>query len=138
MLSSLFGKKSDHPLGEIKSVQALLDNLPRNNAHKSVMDLTEWIESVSANSDFKLDHQFAVLCLLDEAARPYARKLAYDYFTPHEINKFQEHRLWLALSNLSHQISDAYYIIFKRYCGGDKSGSAIKAQVPLLAARAVH
>lgn len=138
MLSSLFGKKSDHPLGDIKSVQALLDDLPRNDAYKSVMDLAGWIESVSDNGDFKLDHQFAVLCLLDEAARPYARRLAYEYFTPHEINKFQEHRLWLALSNLSHHTSNAYYVLFKRYCSGERSGSTIKAHVPLLVARAVH
>ncbi|TAN79146.1 MAG: hypothetical protein EPN14_06075 [Gallionella sp.] len=138
MLSSLFGKKSDHPLGEIKSVQALLDDLPKNDAHKSLVELTGWIESASANGDFRLDHQFAVLRLLDEAARPYARKLAHDYFTPHELNKFQENRLWLALGNWSQHTGNAYYRVFDRYCGGDKGGGAIKAQVPLLAARTVH
>lgn len=138
MLSRIFGKKSDYPLGDIKSVQTLLGNLPRNDAHKSLMELTGLIESVSANSDFKLDHQFAVLCLLDEAARPHARKLARDYFTPRELNKFQENHLWLALSNWIHHTTNAYFAIFNRYCNGDKGGVAIKAQVPLLVARTVH
>lgn len=138
MLSSLFGKKSDHPLADIRSAQALLDDLPRNDPHKALTELTGWIESVPDNSDFKLDHQFAVLRLLDETARPYARKLALVYFTPHELSKFQENHLWLALSNWSSHTTNAYLAIFNRYCNGDKGGVAIKAQVPLLVARAVH
>jgi len=138
MLSGIFGKKSDHPLADIKSVQVLLENLPKNDEYKSLMELTELIESVSEHSDFKLDHQFAVLRLIDEAAQPYVRKLAREYFTPFEINKFNENRQWLVLGNFSHHIAKAYYTIFNRYCSAEKGSSAIKAQAPLLAARAVH
>src|SRR5450759_2669929 len=138
MLSGIFGKKSDHPLADIKSVQALLDDLPKNDAFKSLMELTEWIESVSEHTDFKLDHQFAVLQLIDEAAQPYARKLVREYFTPFEINKLQENRLWLVLDNFSRHTANAYYTVFNRYCNAEKGSNTIKAQVPLLTARAVH
>jgi hypothetical protein len=138
MLSGIFGKKSDHPLADIKSAQELLENLPKNDAYKSLMELTELIESISEHTDFKLDHQFAVLRLIDEAARPYARKLTREYFTPFEINKFQENRLWLVLDNFYRQAANAYYTVFNRYCNVEKGSNTIKAQVPLLAARAVH
>jgi hypothetical protein len=138
MLSGIFGKKSDHPMADIKSAQALLDDLPKNDAHRSLMELAEWIDSVADHTDFKLDHQFAVLRLLDETAQPYARKLARDYFTPQELNKFQENRLWLVLDNLCRHTAKAYYAVFNRYCSGDKGAAAIKAQLPLLAARAVY
>lgn len=138
MLSGIFGKRSDHPLADIKSVQALLENLPKNDAYKSLMELTEWIESASEHTDFKLDHQFAVLRLIDEAAQPYARKLVREYFTPFEINKFQENRLWLVLGNFSRQTANAYYTGFNRYCNAEKGSNTIKAQVPLLTARAVY
>jgi hypothetical protein len=138
MLSGIFSKKSDHPMADIKSVQALLDDLPKNDAHKTLMELTDWVESVSDNTDFKLDHQFAVLLLLDEAAQPYARKLARDYFAPQELNKFQENRLWLVLGNLFRHTAKAYCAVFNRYCSGDKGAAAVKAHVPLLAVRAVH
>ena len=84
MLSAIFGKKSDHPLADIKSAQTLLDDLdlPRNDAFRSLAELTELIELLSEQAEFKLDHQFAVLRLLDEAAQPYVRKLAREYFTP--------------------------------------------------------
>ncbi len=137
MLTGIFGKKTDHPLADMKSAQALLDDLPKNDPLKSLMELSEWIESVADNADFKLEHQFAVLCLLDEAARPHARKLARDYFTPQELNKFQENRLWLALDNYYRHAARAYHAVFSRHCGAAK-GSAIRAQLPLLTARAVH
>lgn len=138
MLSGIFGKRADHPLADIKSAQALVDGLPKNDAHKSLVELAGWIESVADNADLRLEHQFAVLCLLDEAARPHARKLAREYFAPQELNKFQENRLWLALDNFYRHAARAYCAVFGRYCGGDKGAAAIRAQLPLLAARAVH
>lgn len=138
MLSGIFGKKSDHPMADIKSAQALLDDLPKNDAHKMLMELTEWMESVSDSPDFKLDYRFEVLRLLDETAQPYTRKLARDYFTPQELNKFQENRLWLALGNWFRHAAVAYSKAFDRYCGGDKGANTIKAQLPLLAACAVY
>lgn len=136
MLSSLFGKKSDHPMSDIKSVQTLLAALPRDDAHKMLMELTDWVESVGENTDFKLDHYFSVLRLLDEAAQPSVRRLAREYFVPQELTKFQENRLWLVLGNWSHHIASTYFAVFDRHCNGDKG--AIKAQLPLLVARAAY
>jgi hypothetical protein len=138
MLSGIFGNKSDHPLADIKSAQALLDDLPKNDAHKSLAEITEWVELLLENADFKIEHQFAMLRLLDEAAQPYVRKLVREYFTPFEINKFQENRLWLSLGNWSRKIATAYFKLFTGYRNAEKGSSAIKAQVPLIAARAVH
>ncbi len=35
------------------------------------MEMTELVELLSGNTEFKLDHHFAVLRLIDEAAQPY-------------------------------------------------------------------
>lgn len=138
MLSKMFGKKSDHPMVDIKSAQAILDDLPKNDVYKLLTELTEWIESVAEHADFKIDHQFAMLRLLDEAAQPHVRKLMREYFTPNELGKFQENRLWMVLGNLSRYTADGYYMVFNRYCGVDKGNNAIKAQLPLLLARTVY
>ncbi len=138
MLSGLFGKKSDHPLADAGAVQALLDDLPKNDAHKSLAELTGWMESVADDDGFRLDQQFAVLRLLDDAAQPHARRLARDYFSPGELGKFQENRLWLALDGFYRRSADAYGLLFDRYCCGDKGEGAIRDQLPLLAARTLH
>lgn len=138
MLSAIFGNKSDHPLADIKSVQAMLDSLPKNDTYKSLVELTDWVESLMEHPDFKLDHQLAVLRLIDETAQPYARKMVREYFTPLELNKFQEHRLWMALGNWYRQTAAAYFKVFTGYCNSEKGSSTIKVNVPLLVARAVH
>ncbi|MEO6975074.1 MAG: hypothetical protein ABI144_04235 [Gallionella sp.] len=138
MLAGIFGKKSDHPLAEIKSAQGLLDNLPKNDAYKSLMELTDLMESAAEQNEFKLDHQFAVMRMIDEAAQPYVRKLSREYFTPFEINKFQENRLWTLLDNYYRQTARAYYSVFYRFCNADKGSSTIRMHIPLLTARAVY
>jgi hypothetical protein len=138
MLAGIFGKKSDHPLADVKSVQELLDNLPKNDAIKSLMELTEMVESVTENPEFKLEYQFDVLRMVDEAAQTYTRKLAREYFTPFEISKFQENRLWLVLSNYFIHASNAYYSVFNRFCSAEKGSNTLKPQVQLLTARAVY
>ena len=138
MLTGIFGKRSDHPLADLQSAQALLHDLPKNDTHKLLMDVTELIESASGNNDLKLDNQFAVLRFLDEAAQPYARKLTGEYFAPHTLNAFQENRLWLVLGNLSRQTAIAYCAMFNRYRNAEKGSNSIKAHAPLLMARAVH
>lgn len=138
MLSAIFGSKSDHPLADIKSAQELLDALPKTDAHKSLLELAEWVESLLENTEFKLDHQFNVLRLLDETAQPHVRKLVREYFTQNELNKFQENRLWLALSNWSRQTAVAYLRLFTGYCNSEKGSGAIKGQLPLIVARAAH
>ena len=119
-------------------MQAIAGGFPKNDAHKSLMELTEWLESLMASAEFKLDHQCAVLRLVDDAAQPHVRKLARDYFTPTEISKFQENRLWMALGNWSGEASTAYFTLFTGFCSAEKGSSTIRAQVPLLVARAVN
>jgi hypothetical protein len=138
MLAGIFGKKSDHPLAEIKSAQELLDNLPKNDAYKSLMELTDLMESATEQDEFKLDHQFAVMRMIDETAQPYLRKLSREYFTPFEINKFQENRLWTLLGNYYRQAANAYYSVFNRFCNAEKGSSTIRVHIPLLTARSVY
>lgn len=132
----LFGKKSDHPMADIKSVQALLQDLPRHDALKSVQELTTWIESVREESEFRLDHQFAVLRLLDETARPFEGKLVRDYFASgNTLSPFQENRQWMALNEFYGQVLQAYLNVLARYGKDEKGSSALKPVLSLVAAR---
>lgn len=138
MFAKLFGKKSDHPMKDIKRTQALLNDLSRTDAFKSVTELTAWIESVVLSEEFRLGDQFAVLCLLDETAQPYARKLAYEYFTLPDMNTYHGKRLCQAMGDFSHYTATAYLTLFNRYCHADKGAAALKVHLPLMVARAVY
>lgn len=136
MLAKLFGKKSDHPMANLKLARALLGDLPRNDLFRSVNELTDWIESVTLSDEFRLIDQFQVLSLLDETARPLSRKLAYEYFTLADTNTYQGNRISRALGSLAGHTVAAYCKLIMRYCQGE--GAAIKAHLPLMVARAVR
>lgn len=124
-------------MADLKSAQALLNDLPKHDPIKALMELTDWMESVSSNADFKLDYKFIVMRMLDESAYSFTRKLSQDYFAAHELPSFQEHRLWLVLGSWYRNLLAGYYLVFNRYQEGDKGSSAIKASLPLLIGRIV-
>jgi len=134
----IFGKKTDHPLADIKSAQVVIDDVPKNDAVLAVQELTGWIESlVEQADDFRLDHEFAVLRLLDEAAQPHVRKLLRDYFTVQPLSKFQENRLWTTLEHFYLRSEAAYHDVLVRFRNGGRGASGIKSELALLGTRGI-
>lgn len=124
-------------MADLKSAQGLLNDLPKHDPIKAMMELTDWMESVGNNAEFKLDYKFTLIRLMDETAYSYTRKLSQDYFAAHELPSFQEHRLWLVLGTWYRHLFSAYFQVFNRYQENDKGSSSIRASVPLLTARIV-
>lgn len=134
----LFGKKSNHPLADIKSAQQLLDELPKSDALKALQELTSWIEAMREHAEFQLDHEAAVLRLIDETARPLERKLVRDYFAASSLPSFYENRLWMALNEFYSHLSDTYLMVLARYRNGDKGCDAVKPVLPLVCGRGIR
>ena len=139
MVLNLFGKKSDHPLAEIKSAQALLDDIPKNDSFKALQEISDWVEVIREQADdFRLDHQWAVLRLYDQAAQIHLRKLLHDYFAPQPPSQFQENRLWTLLDGFYTRSDLCHFDVLKRYRAGAKGAALIKEDIPLLCARGIH
>lgn len=138
MVLGLFGKKSDHPLADIKGAQHLLDDIPKTDSLKAVHELCEWLESLRGpDHGFKLDHQWAVLRMFDQAAQVHVRKLLHDYFSIQALSVFQENRLWTLIDVFYTQSALCHYDVLSRYREGAKGASAIKSDLPLLCARGI-
>ena len=139
MVLGLFGKKSDHPLADIKTAQQLLQDIPSSDSLKALQELTEWIEAcIEQAHSFRLDHQWAVLRLIDQTAQPHLRKVLHDYFTVLPLTKFQENRLWSLLDGYFSISEMCHYDVLTRYRDGMKGASAIKSELSLLCARGIH
>ena len=134
----LFGSKSDHPMADIKSAQKLLSDVPKNDPLKALLEITDWIESVTDNANFHADQRFEVLNLLDESARPHMRKLVREFFSSPALAKFQENRIWMALYAFFSHNELSYVKLLTAYRNSDKGNSAIRASLPLIAARGMY
>ncbi len=135
---ALFGKKTDHSMADIKTARKLVDEIPKHDPLKALQELTSWIESVSAESDFNADYQLALLRLLDQAARTHEIKLSQEYFTVIAPQRIMENRLWSALNEFYLQVSLACLTALKRYRNGDKGAAAMKPELPLVTVRGIN
>jgi hypothetical protein len=134
----IFGKKTDHPLADLKTAQQVLDDIPKNDAQNTVQEITGWIESIlELADDFHLEHELAVLRLFDDAAQAHVRKLLRDYFAMQPVTKFQENRLWTVLNSFYTQSELVHFDVLTRFRNGDRGASGVKTDLALLGARGI-
>lgn len=135
----IFSNKSDHPLANLKAAQKLLDDLPKVDSVAVLHEIGQWIEALfDPVNEFRLDHQFAVLRILDEAAHPHLRKVIQGYFAAVPPSAFQENRLWSAMNEFLTFRELGYLDLIIGLKNGEKGGSGIKASIPLIIARGIN
>lgn len=134
-----FSNKSDHPLANLKSAKQLLDDLPKTDPVLVLDEIGQWIEALfDPENEFRLDHQFAVLRMLDEAAHPYLRKIINAYFAVVPPAQFQENRLWGAMNSYYSFSELGYGNLTNGLQNGEKGSSALKPHVALICARGIY
>jgi len=135
----IFKNKSDHPLANLKSAQKLLDDLPKTDVVLVLQEIAHWIEALfDPSNEFRIDHQFAVLCMLDEAAHPHLRKVVHSYFAVVPPSEFQEKRLRGAMNDYSHFCDLGYLDLTIGMQQGEKGSSGLKQSVALITARGIY
>lgn len=134
-----FSNKSDHPLANMKSAQKLLDALPKTDAVDVLQEIAHWIEALfDPANEFRIDHQFAILRLLDEAAHPHLRKVSHSYFAAVPPSEFQEKRLWGVMNTYSNFCDLGYLDLTIGMQQGEKGSVGMKSGVGLICARGIY
>jgi hypothetical protein len=135
----IFSNKSDHPLANLKSAQQLLEALPKTDSVDVLQEISHWIETLlDPENAFRVEHQFAVLRMLDDAAHPHLRKISNSYFAALPPNAFQENRMWEAMHAYVTVCELGYLHLLRAVRAGEKGGSALKAHMPLIIARGIY
>jgi hypothetical protein len=128
--------KIDHPLADARESRRVVADLPRDT-FKAMGEIAFWLESINATPGFRLDRRFELTDQLDLAARSHVRKLAQDYLQVRQ-QKFQENRLWSALTEFWRLIGDAYGLCIEGYQADSPGAAAVGPRVPVIVCRALH
>lgn len=133
-----FGRKaSSDPLSSLKSVTLWMNALPLGDvyaAHEKVVKaLVEFNDKQAPFSRERLD----VLMHLDEHAREMQRALCQQYLRNPRMSKVIESRLWNSVHSFYWEVTRGYHAFIMDYVA-HPGGSKIKAQIPLITARAIH
>jgi hypothetical protein len=123
----------------MKSAQQLLDGLAKTDAVDMLQEIGHWIEVLfNPENGFRIDHQFNVLRIFDEAAHPHLRKITYSYFAVIPPNEFQENRQWNALSSYYTFADLAYLDLVVGLKNGEKGSASIRPNIALICARGIY
>ncbi len=134
----IFSNKSDHPLASIKSVQQLLSTQSKTDVVVALDEIGQWIDTLfDPENEFRLDHQFAVLRMLDDAAHPYLRRNTNSYFAVIPPAQFQENRLLSSMERYSQACVKGYSHLVRGIDNREKGSSVIKSEIPLISARGI-
>lgn len=137
-LKWLGGGKPDHPLADEKSAKEVLATLAGGDAAQAIEDIRHWVESIIATEGFKIERRAELVLQLDEIAQPHQNKLAREYLGEPRPSKFQEARLWAALSGLWTDLGTVYAALLGQIAADSGSAGRLKAHLPLLGVRSVH
>jgi hypothetical protein len=139
MILNLFSSRPDHPLGDAKELKRILAELPLDNSFKAADEIYGWFESLQTADGFRVDQLFDVVRQLDEAAQPHIRRLSRDYLHSPRLSKSEERRLWTMCYNYWGEVASLYALCIDRARQNpkDKGSDALKASLPLAAARLI-
>jgi hypothetical protein len=138
VLKWLGGGKVDHPMADEKQARQIVAELPANDSAKALLEITEWLESLNQTEGFKADRRFENLDLLDGAARTHQRKLSQEYLSTSRQQKFQENKLWNALSGFWKALGDGYILCIESHGSGAGGAAAVRKILPVIVARALR
>ena len=135
----IFSNKSDHPLANIKSVQQLLNTQSKTDVVVVLDEIGQWIDELfDTGNAFRLDHQFAVLRILDDAAHPSLRRNTNSYFAVTPPALFQGNRLLSSIDRYSAACVKGYSHLVRGLVNREKGSSSIKSDIPLISARGIY
>jgi len=132
------GGKVDHPMADARQARQIVEELPANDAFKALEEITYWLETINYTEGFRLDRRFENIDLLDGAAKNPVRKLSQDYLATARQSKFQENRLWTAVSGFWNQLGEAYLACLREHDGGASGATAIRKSLPIIVGRALR
>lgn len=128
-------KKIDHPLADPREARRILSELPKDNAFKAMDEIAVLFESLASVADFPGDRLFEVTQQLEEAAQPFLKRIAQDYFQAGRLSRSDEIYIWSATHGFWHTLADAYDRCLAKREVKTRSGELSKANLPLLFVR---
>jgi hypothetical protein len=131
-------KRADHRPADPKEARRLVSELPAGDAVRSLEQIVEWIETLTALPEVRLDRRFESIGVFAEAATLLERRVARDYGRSGRLPAVREQRLWNAAHRLWHQLAVAYQLCMMEYDAGASGGGALQLRAPVMGCHAMR
>ncbi len=139
MLSWIKGARSDHPLDDKDASGILLEELSAKDPIPALEQLSSHLDTIKTAESLKPGRAWEIVDLLDRTGRPLQRRLTQEFVANGQpLTKFQQARLWTAVSTYWTQLAEAYRFCLSKYEVGAVGAAVLKPQLPRLTCRAMR
>ena len=131
-------KRSDHRPADPREARKLVSTLTLNDHVGSLEQIVEWIESLTALPEVRLDKRLEAIGVFEEAATPLERRLARDYGRSGRLPSMRERLIWSAAHGLWHHLAVAYQLCLMEYEAGATGGASVQLRAPVMSCHAIR
>lgn len=133
-----FANRSAHPLADTRTAKTTFAELTTRDPVHALEEATAWLESLVGADDLKPAVRLERVLQLDDTVAAQARRLGREFIHHGRTNRMQEARLWEINHGYWRHLVAAYGDCLARYRLPEKDAEAMRPQLPLLYARAIH
>ena len=138
MLNWLKGGKVDHPLANVKDARKVIDDFPYRDPWQTVEDVNYWLASINDTPEFKADHRFETLGMLDEATLKCHEQLLVSYVKLPDGERAQERRIWKTSADYWSLLGAGYLGCIAQARESKNAAKEYKLILPLLVGRTLR
>ena len=135
-INAILRKKSDDPVGSLKSATLWVQELPLADVHQAQAEIVKALASINENKRTPLKERIRVVMYLDEKARNLQMQLCHDFMatidTPHAPERGYLH----TILTFWEEMAIAYQICIRTFA--HDPNSKLWSFVPAITARAIY
>jgi hypothetical protein len=134
-LHDIFDGKLGHPKFDVKEARRLLAELPKDNAFKTLEEITSCLDSIKDAPGFRPEVRAAIIMLLDETGQPLYAELLHLYLGAPHLLDFKGMHLWQGLHGFMKTLAEAYSVCVHKYQRAGKKSFDREERIPVICVR---
>ena len=139
MLSWIKGGRSDHPLDDKDAPGILLEELSGRDPIPALEQLSSHPDAIKTAESLRPGRAWEIVDLLDRTGRPVQRRLTQEFMADaQQRTKFQQARLWNAVSTYWTQLAEGYRFCLSKYEIGAVDAAVLKPHLPRITCRTMR
>lgn len=135
MFDRVIGGKPDHPMANMRKAREMVAELADAAALKALDQSVSWLGSISETREFKLDHRFELIALIDQGAKTHQFRLAQEYVDALRLQKSYENRVWNASFGFWKALGNGYLDCLQQFQAGAAVSAPMKKIMPVIVGR---
>ena len=135
-INAILRKKSDDPVGDLKSATIWVQELPLADIHKAQIEIVRALSNINENKKMPLKDRIRVCMYLNEKARTLQETLCHDYLVTMEDEKAPERAYLHTILAFWDEMAVAYQICIRNFA--QSPSAKLWPTIHTLTARALY